>query len=164
MITLTGDLETVQNPLDVPHLAIRQFGRGGVFVDALGGGGARDRDDLRHARLRRELDEPAESQLGGGAALARGDLLELPDELEVGVEVLGLEAGELLAEVALRDVLVRFDLSGQDAAADRGVASKTISLFALKRTFPARPHLRSDWNIQFGTGFGDTIGQWLSRP
>lgn len=60
-------------------------------------------------------------------------LLELLDQFDVDVEVLGLEAGEHAAEVAFWDVGGGFDLAGQYPFADWRVAVPGLLVYMSSR-------------------------------
>src|ERR671930_2146723 len=75
-----GDLgEVLGGQLDVE--------RADVLLETLDAPGAGDRDDVVALR-----EHPGERELRWGHALRCGELLDLGDEVEVALEVLGLEA------------------------------------------------------------------------
>ena len=62
--------------------------------------GSGNRDDILALR-----EHPGERELRGRAALLLRHRLDLPDQLEVLLEILALEARMVLAEIVLREIV-----------------------------------------------------------
>src|SRR6185369_16269742 len=65
---------------------------------------------------------PRQGQLSRSATLLRRHLSDLSDELDVLLEILTLKARVVLAEITLLKVVRRFDLTGQEPAAERRIS------------------------------------------
>lgn len=117
-ISFTSRLKGSEDLVDTGHIIIGQVDDSCVLADAVRVGGARDGDDLGHARAFRQGDEPVDGDLAGGAALLLGDGLDGGDELEVLGEVVTLPARVDAAEVVLGELVKRLDLATEEASAE----------------------------------------------
>ncbi len=116
-----GD-ELLEVGVDLVHVGIGQLDHPGVLLDPLHLRRAGDGDDDRHPGPLREAGDPVDGELRRRAALARGPLLHLADQPQVGLQVRALAAGARGREAPLRKVLGLFDLPCQDALRERRVA------------------------------------------
>ena len=101
--------------------------RGGVFLEPVAMAGARNRHDIGRPR-----QNPGNRQLGWGALLDCGKLLELLDQLEVTAHIVGLKARHVASCVAhaqRRDIA---DLASQETSAQGAVGDKADVEFLAK--------------------------------
>src|SRR5437762_8945181 len=80
---------------------------------------ARNRHDVVALR-----QHPRQCELGRGAFVLRGDLLDLSDELEILPEILTLKARVLSPEVIGGEIFDTLDLPGEKPAAKRAVGDE----------------------------------------
>ena len=97
-IALPGNRQGVEDFLDLGHVVVGERRRLAVLDDARLIGGAGDGDGAL-------ATHPADGHLRRGHAFALGNLRHRIDELQVLIEVLGLEARQHAPEVVLRQVL-----------------------------------------------------------
>src|SRR3989442_1608276 len=112
------------------QLVVRQLDRrrGDVLLEVAPPLRARDRDDVVTLRL-----HPRERELRRRDALLGRNLLDPLDELEVALEVTGLEARIAPPEVVLRQIVRRAKATTQEAAAERAVRDEADPKLAHSR-------------------------------
>lgn len=103
-----------QDGVDLRHLCIGYLHGLVILPNPLRGGGPGDGDDLGHAGTPRDGQDPADGELRGRAALLGREGLELAHELEVDVEVFGVEAGHVVPNVVRRHVREGLYLAGEN--------------------------------------------------
>src|SRR6267378_3093143 len=84
-----------------------------VFFRVLTMLGAGNRDDVVPLG-----EQPRERELAGGAPLLARERFDAPDEIEIRLEVLPLEARMVLAPIVLGNVFQSLDLTREEAAAE----------------------------------------------
>jgi len=97
-IALAGNRQGFEDFLDLGHVFVGERRRLAVLDDARLLGGAGDGDGAL-------ATHPADGHLRRGHALALGNLPHRLDELQILIEIFGLEARQHVPEVILRQVV-----------------------------------------------------------
>lgn len=113
-VAAAGGVKVVDEVVDGLELLGGELDEPGVLPHALDGGGPGDGDHLGQVRARAEGPDPVDGQLGGGAALLGGEGLDLVDELEVVLQGVADEAGELAQPAEMLRVRRLPELAGED--------------------------------------------------
>src|SRR5262245_44373716 len=105
-----------QDGVDLPQVIRRQahLDRAEVVIEVFDPLCARNRHDVLPLR-----QYPRQGKLARRAALGRCELLDLPDQVEVLLEVFALEAGRVAPVIVGRQVVECFELSRQEPAGYR---------------------------------------------
>ena len=122
----------LQDALELVHLAITQAGDAfQVLRNLVDGPATRDWDNSRHARLAAQSEKPGQCDLNRGHALARGQILDLVDQLDVFLHGFILILRQHLPEIAIWDLRRAGESPRQHTSAQRRVShNRDIELSA----------------------------------
>src|SRR4051794_40300739 len=115
VVAIARGLRKMVEPLQVVRRQL-DADRGGVLLEVSTPLRARNRDEVVSL-----CEDPSDCQLGRGHALLGRDLLDLGDQIAVGLEILPREARAPTAEVVLVQLLRGAEPAREEAATERRV-------------------------------------------